>query len=150
MWPCWSRCGFFGWSMSLGVDFGVSEAQARSFSCLVILIQNSELPLHHHVCLHAIVDINRLNKPLNVSKPQLNTFFYGLPWLWQFFKVLKHWPYYTVIDSYLNFGCFHYYQRGPLYHVRTIILSPSLIPFPIPKSNFFLCQDFPFLDISYK
>lgn len=135
MWPCWSSCGFFGWSMSLGVDFGISEAQARSSCCLVILIRNSELelPLHHHICLHAIVDSNRLNKPLNVSKPQLNTFFYGLPWLWQFFKVLKHWPYYTTMDSYLNFRCFHYYQRGPLYHVRAIILSlsfPDSIPYP--------------------
>ena len=52
------RCGLVGGSVSLGVVFGVSDAQAKPsatlFSrCLPIHTENSQLLPHHYVCLHA-------------------------------------------------------------------------------------------------
>jgi hypothetical protein len=37
MWPCWGGCGLVEGSVSLGVGFEVSEAQARSRDFLFLL-----------------------------------------------------------------------------------------------------------------
>ena len=69
------RCGLVGRSVSLGVVFEFSDAQAQSVS-LFLMSAKSQLPLHHHVCLHAS---HHENNGLNVwalSQPQWNVFLY--------------------------------------------------------------------------
>jgi hypothetical protein len=55
VWPCWSRCGLTGGSVSQRVGFEVSEAQARSSVVLSSCSSRcrTRLFLQHLVCLSA-------------------------------------------------------------------------------------------------
>lgn len=57
VWSCWSECSLIEGSMSLGVGFKVSKAQASlvalSSCCLRIWMKNTQLLLQRHVSLHA-------------------------------------------------------------------------------------------------
>lgn len=81
-WEVW----FVGESVSLGVGFGVLKAKGSPHispslsSCyLWIWMQDSQLFLHHYVCLHATMLSAMVTMDLDsktVSKLQLNAFLY--------------------------------------------------------------------------
>lgn len=69
MWHCWTRYGLIQESMSLGLDFGISEAQAKSHVSFLLLLGNPGVELSANytapslpICsYHSCHDDNGLN-----------------------------------------------------------------------------------------
>jgi hypothetical protein len=92
LWPCYRKC------VTGGAGFEFSNAQAKPSGTFFLLPTDLDVQpsvaspascLLYAATLPAMMTLDWTSE--TVRKPQLNVFFYKLPWSWCLFTVIEHW-----------------------------------------------------------